>query len=325
MGVDLYIRGVSLGKVPIARCRAFRPDVKNPVIIVEKTQGEEEIMVRRIYPLESLPLPVTTPDGTLAADEPITDERYAVDFTVRWNARLEDTRTFNAWVSRKRYETLKLKQLSKNKGKKNEDPEDRDEYLPSINLSPREWQTICGECKLLLPPFDNCSPRMFNYGALPLIRRASGELLTGPYPDRVHALTDELGKIIGFKNEDVYSKDSQAARQDIALQAWHSMVTNLGLKAEPKYIPESPPVTEADRMVDYLFFWDKTRTGWRWMGGAKVVALMAWLEKFVDIVNDTTDVIGGSAEMETFLVTMTHYYKAVWQARHYNLEIRMSW
>jgi hypothetical protein len=107
--------------------------VANPVLIVERTQTTEEITIRRIFPLESLPIPVVLPDGSLITQQAGSEERFAFDLTLKYWPNLEESQTFNCWLSQPEYEQAKA-QYHKTRQK----PEEEDQYLPMLTLSPKE-------------------------------------------------------------------------------------------------------------------------------------------------------------------------------------------
>ena len=317
MGVDLIVSGASLGKVAEARCRPFRPGAAHPVLFTERKQSNEEILIRRVFPLETLPLPVITPDGSPASEHPVSDERFAVDVTLKYWRNLEEERTFNAWLSRQEYEALKTQHYHKDPNS-----EKADEYIPSINLSPKEWQFICESCPLHFPIAIDCAPRLFSYGALPLLRRAVAELGSGPYRTEFSQLSDALGLIFAAKLKET---GSQAARQDQSFQAFFSSLTKSGpdLGITPKYLPESPPDSRTDKLLDMLFFWDNKQQGW--VSGKRLTALAAWLDQFMGLLERLLAVMPPSEEMKVFLEVMNNYYMALKQAHHYNLKVKISW
>jgi hypothetical protein len=328
MGVDLMVEGDGLGKVPVAKCRAYRATAENPILVMENNQRSNPILVRRIFPLESLPLKVKIGRGKYANDVPVSDEHFAVDTTLFFYEDMTSKLKFNAWVTKEEYERLKPIHRAKST-KKNGTEEYLDIYNMFEGTSPYEWLEVCKSCPLSIPvDMFSCSPRMFSYGNLPLLRRAVGELATGPNREEVNRLAAALGLIIKPK-KGADDEDSPSARQDAAFQMFFSMlsdtVANTGIEVTPKYIPESPPSSGADKLVDRLFFWDRKTLGWRYLQGKRLQALVAWFDQFVPLVEDTVKITGTSEEMKYFINVLKSYRQAIKQAEQYKLQVYMSW
>ena len=315
MGVDIWISQKSFRANAIASCHQFH---LYPRIEIG---GRRTKRIHRFHVITALAA-YEEPIRGFSNHSPIdpaqvTPEQFAIEVVAILLEKSNRSRKYLIrWLSEKEYEAILEKHYPN--------------WVTQWRRVPYvERMKICHSCPARPPDYDDCRPRLFSYGTLPVLRKAATELFGSPPATfRIGIKQLVMDFLLLFPDSVSSNAASEAANRTrmISEQLKQEGYTLL----QPNDVTPTPDHYEqiAEAVINGLFFPAMSGVGegpQEWLDGDRLIRLENWINRLLALLMEWNSVQLLSDEMQQFASVLLTYRTAARNAVKFNFSMSVSY